>query len=390
MLMSPCFYRAADPWIIIMRIYFVSNMTDAPWGGSEELWNQAARRLAGQGHDVTASVVYWPELADKNLSLSEAGVKLQVRRPAPRPTLPQRILRKLAGSKLPKKNVMDDLDAAKPDLVVISHGGYLDGLAWMTHCLKRGIPYDAIVQCNHEGNWLTDEANEEAIAAYKGARRIYCVSYHNLALLKCQLAEALPQAMVVWNPCNVPREEPPAWPSEETWRLGCVARLDPLAKGQDVLLRVLGLPKWTERKIEVNFYGKGPWEANLRRLADHLEIPNVHFRGHVQGIRTVWETNHILILPSRVEGLPLSLVEAMLCARPAVVTDVGGNAEICLDGMTGYVAPAPTKELLGLAMERAWAARARWQGMGLAARQRALSLIPGDPVGDLCETIVSG
>ena len=37
--------------------------------------------------------------------------------------------------------------------------------------------------------------------------------------------------------------------------------------------------------------------------------------------------NHLLVLPSRAEGTPIALVEAMICARPAVVTDVGGNVE---------------------------------------------------------------
>jgi glycosyltransferase involved in cell wall biosynthesis len=373
---------------IPMRIYFVSNMTDAPWGGSEELWNQAARRLSNQGHKVTASVVYWPEMNQKNISLPIDGVALQVRRPEPRPSLPQRVLRKLTGARR-KKDVMADLDAARPELVVISHGGYLDGLKWMTHCLQRGISYDAIVQCNHEGCWLPDVDNEEAIAAYKGARRIYCVSKHNLTLLRCQLSEPLPQGEVVWNPFNASREEAPAWPEETTWKLGCVARLDPLAKGQDVLLRVLGLPQWRERKVEVNFYGKGPWEKNLRRLAAYLKVTNANFHGHITDMRDVWATNHLLILPSRVEGLPLSLVEAMLCARPAIVTDVGGNAEACLEGLTGYVAKAPTVELLAGAMEIAWDERERWRTMGEAARTRALSLVPADPVGDLCDKLLS-
>ncbi len=372
-----------------MRIYFVTNMTDAPWGGSEELWNQTARRLAAQGHEVIASVPYWPELAPQNLSLPSAGVKLQVRRPEPKPTLSQRVLRKVTGRGARKKSVMNELDAAKPDLVVVSHGGYLDGLPWMLHCTRLGIPYDAIVQCNHEGCWLPDRDNEEAIAAYKGARRIYCVSHHNLNLLRCQLAANLPQGEVVWNPCNVPREESPYWPDEKIWKMACVARLDPLAKGQDILLRVLGKSQWRDRNIEVNFYGKGPYELNLRRLADYLKLTNVHFHGHVKNIREVWAANHLLVLPSRVEGLPLSLVEAMLCSRPAVVTDVGGNTEICNDGKVGFVAKAPTVDLLSEALETAWVNREGWVGRGLAARKRALSLVPADPVGDLCAKITS-
>ena len=96
----------------------------------------------------------------------------------------------------------------------------------------------------------------------------------------------------------------------------------------------------------------------------------------------------MLVLPSRAEGLPLALVEAMLCARPAVVTDVGGNAELCVDGETGFVAAAPAVSLLEQTLERAWNHRHEWQSMGTAARTRAERLIPIDPIGDFCREIL--
>jgi len=66
------------------------------------------------------------------------------------------------------------------------------------------------------------------------------------------------------------------------------------------------------------------------------------------------------------------LVEAMLCGRPAVVTDVGGNTEWIEDGRTGFVAEAPTAKSFGAALERAWLAQADWQKMGIQGRKKAL------------------
>ena len=51
------------------------------------------------------------------------------------------------------------------------------------------------------------------------------------------------------------------------------------------------------------------------------------FHGHVSDVRGIWYDNHLLVLPSRCEGTPISLVEAMIWGHPAVVTGVGGNAE---------------------------------------------------------------
>jgi glycosyltransferase involved in cell wall biosynthesis len=140
--------------------------------------------------------------------------------------------------------------------------------------------------------------------------------------------------------------------------------------------------------VKVNFYGAGPFEEGLRGLVERLQLQNVRFRGHVSDVQGIWQENHILVLPSRFEGLPLALVEAMLCARPAVVTDVGGNAELCVDGETGFVTAAPAVSLLEHTLEHAWKHRHEWQSMGTAARARAERLIPIDPVGDFCREIL--
>jgi glycosyltransferase involved in cell wall biosynthesis len=137
----------------------------------------------------------------------------------------------------------------------------------------------------------------------------------------------------------------------------------------------------------MNFFGEGPHELALRRLADMLQLKQVHFRGHVSDIEAIWEQHHMLVLPSRYEGLPLVLVEAMWCGRPAVVTEVAGNAEVCVDNETGFVAPAPTVPLLADTLQRAWDRREDWQRMGQAARARAESQIPRDPIGVFAERL---
>lgn len=64
-------------------------------------------------------------------------------------------------------------------------------------------------------------------------------------------------------------------------------------------------------------------------------------------------------MPSRFEGLPLAMVEAMLCARPVVATDVAGHAEIIEDGVTGFLADAPTAGSMAAALERFGSGAAR-------------------------------
>jgi glycosyltransferase involved in cell wall biosynthesis len=277
----------------------------------------------------------------------------------------------------------------KPDLVIVSQGGIDDGVVWLEFCHCAGLPSVSVVQANNEQWWPADNLRNEMSSGYRSARKVFCVSRHNLELLERQLGESLPNAGLVWNPVNVPTGQPPAWPNEDgVWKLACVARLDPAAKGQDLLFQALAQAKWRERPLEVNLFGEGQSEHGLKKLASHLQIKNIHFRGHVPDVRQIWEDNHMLVLPSRYEGLPLALVEAMWCGRPVLVTNVGGNAEMCVDGQTGFVASAPAASLLEETLERAWNFRTAWQGMGMAGRTRAEQLIPKDAVGVFCEQLL--
>jgi glycosyltransferase involved in cell wall biosynthesis len=185
---------------------------------------------------------------------------------------------------------------------------------------------------------------------------------------------------VVPNPFNVPHAGELPWPAAGAEvRLACVARLEVLDKGQDVLLRVLALPKWRARPLHLSFFGSGGDEPALREMAVLLGLrERVTWAGQVPDMTAVWASHHALVLASRFEGLPLALVEAMLCGRPAVATDAGGTAELLVDNETGFLAAAPTVAAFDEALERAWARRAEWPVLGRAGAARARAQVPPD------------
>ncbi|MGD0905253.1 MAG: glycosyltransferase family 4 protein [Terracidiphilus sp.] len=370
-----------------MKFAFISTMTGAPWGGSEELWSQSASLLQQEGHQVVASVVWWPRLSPKVLALAQRGIEIIVQ-PNPLLRWPVRLWRNLKQRVGFKVSDFEWLLRRDFDLVVISQGCNFDGLEWMKFCEGMSLPFAVIIQSNSEVYWPNDQRGAEMALGYRAARKVFCVSRHNLELLNCQIGESLSNAEVVWNPFNVPTDRPPAWPKENgVWKMACVGRLEPVAKGQDLLLQVLSQTKWRERPLEVNFYGAGTCEQNLKKLAARLQVSNLHFRGHVAEVQNIWKENHLLVMPSRIEGLPLALVEAMWCARPAVVTDVGGSAEICMDGETGFLVAAPAVGLLEQALEAAWDRRHSWESMGKAARDRVEKLVPRNAIGDFCNQL---
>jgi glycosyltransferase involved in cell wall biosynthesis len=132
--------------------------------------------------------------------------------------------------------------------------------------------------------------------------------------------------------------------------------------------------------VSVSFFGAGVNGQALRDLAVRLGAGHVTFHGHVGDVASIWATHHALVLPSRTEGLPLALVEAMMCGRFGIVTSEGGTAEIVEDGRTGFVAAAARVAEFDAAMERAWAVRDEWPSIGLAAGTAVRTLVPADPI----------
>jgi glycosyltransferase involved in cell wall biosynthesis len=166
--------------------------------------------------------------------------------------------------------------------------------------------------------------------------------------------------------------------------------LEPQAKGQDIALQVLSQEKWRTRPVQLTFYGSGPQEQGLKALVEMLGLEaKVHFAGHVSDVQAIWGRNHALLLPSRYEGLPLALVEAMLCNRVPIVTAVAGNPDVVCDGVSGFLAEAPTVRHLDEAMERAWDQRTNWQAMGEVAGERIRQLVPQDPAADFAARLLT-
>jgi glycosyltransferase involved in cell wall biosynthesis len=369
-----------------MRIAMVSSMEGVPWGGSEELWSQAALHLASQGHQVFVSVKGFSSVPRRIQQLQESGIPVHFRSRNPK-SFVNRLLDDLTASIAWRRQRWERrrwLRSVRPDFVCVSDGAISGGLSWMQDCEYLHIPHVSIGQANNEGWWPSDREAAALRSSFAKAKQCFFVSRANQALFEDQISMRLPNAQVVWNPFNVPWDTAQVWPGLDTtdnmWSLACVARISPSAKGQDILVRTLALPHWRERNLRVDFVGKGEWEVGLRSMVDEAKLSHkFRFLGQVDNMVPIWETHHALILASRFEGLPLAVVEAMLCYRPVIATAVAGTPEVVVDGMTGYLASAPTVPLLDAALQRAWDQRDRWMEIGAAAGSEIRKQIPRDP-----------
>lgn len=95
-----------------------------------------------------------------------------------------------------------------------------------------------------------------------------------------------------------------------------------------------------------------PASVTAEEAASWNNEPGVRWLGHVDDISGLWARAHIAVLPSRREGLPLSLLEAAACGRAMVATDVPGCRDIVIADETGLLVPLDDPAALADAIER--------------------------------------
>jgi glycosyltransferase involved in cell wall biosynthesis len=106
-------------------------------------------------------------------------------------------------------------------------------------------------------------------------------------------------------------------------------------------------------------------------LAVWKKRAHVSFLGHVADVRDVWHRAHIAVLPSRREGLPLSLLEAAACGRPLVATDVPGCREVARPNVNALLVPPENAAALADAIALLAGDAELRQRFGAAGRQLA-------------------
>ncbi len=268
----------------------------------------------------------------------------------------------------------------KPDLVVINQGGNTGGIDLMEFCISNKIKFITISNAANESKWPTDELNKRLSKALPEALINYYVSKANIRLTEIQIGQKINNSKILMNPFNVDYDNDIIYPEvKDNYNIASVARFEFYAKGQDILFQVLNEKKWRERNLIINLYGKGEHNYSVRKLIDYFKIEKINLPGHISP-EEIWKNNHALILTSRYEGLPLALIEAMLCKRTGIVTNVSGIPEVMIDNEIGFMAKAPLPEFVDEAMERAWSRRAEWKEIGIKANNYIKTLIVKDPV----------
>ncbi|MFQ5461016.1 MAG: glycosyltransferase [Phycisphaerae bacterium] len=130
-----------------------------------------------------------------------------------------------------------------------------------------------------------------------------------------------------------------------------VGRLD-VVKGLDVLLKAL---ERLRQRVDAHLLlaGEGAYRVPLERLAATLRLTDqVHFLGVRSDVTALLRSTEVFAFPSRTEGLPNALLEAMACGCSIVTTDVPGCRDLITHERTGLLVPFDDPDLLSQALLR--------------------------------------
>jgi glycosyltransferase involved in cell wall biosynthesis len=367
-----------------MNIGIISTVRGYGWAGSEELWYECAVLAAKSGHRATACLHDDLQSPGHLESLKTLGVKIRrwqtfgFSRLVPlkerlAPSFPERWLRQF-------------------DVILVSVGSILDVfyVPGLLEALKKtAVPHVWLCQFNAECFAISASQRRDLREFAQTCAGCCFVSKQNLELTERQLAMKMPMARVMSNPIRKMLPDPLPWPEDEVVRLACVARFEVLWKGQDLMLEILSGPQWMKRSWTLSFFGEGPDLDHLKNSVGFFGLgKRVEFCGYVRELETIWRNHHLMVLASRGEGLPLAILEAMMCGRPVVTTDVGGNREILQDEVTGFIAETATPLSFGQTLERAWVGQSRWKLMGQTAHLRAKEAAGYNPALKLMEFLM--
>jgi glycosyltransferase involved in cell wall biosynthesis len=155
--------------------------------------------------------------------------------------------------------------------------------------------------------------------------------------------------------------------------VGTVGRLVE-AKAYDFLMEVAAIVCAARPDVRFVLVGKGHLERDLLKLRDSLGLADrVTFLGARSDIPEILSAVDIYVITSRREGLPITLLEAMMAAKPVIATSIGGIPEVLEDRGDGILVPSGDRQAMADAILALAADPGRRDALGRRAREKAIA-----------------
>src|SRR5580698_4842751 len=136
-------------------------------------------------------------------------------------------------------------------------------------------------------------------------------------------------------------------------RVVLVGNMTSEVKGHRVLINAAAIIVRELQDVRFGLVGDGAYRKQFEAQVGELGLErHFLFLGRREDVPEILTACDIAVLPSKTEGLPNALLEYLAAGLPTVASNVGGNAEIVKDGVTGLQVPPDNAELLATAVLR--------------------------------------
>ncbi|MEQ8765243.1 MAG: glycosyltransferase [Planctomycetota bacterium] len=172
------------------------------------------------------------------------------------------------------------------------------------------------------------------------------------------------------DPVDVARVRRELGLSESSVVIGTIGRLDPIKSHAELIRSFRVIAERDDRRTLV-IIGSGPEAEALRAVREECGLErSVLLPGERREIAPYLAAFDLFVLPSKSEGMPVALIEAMAASKASVSMDVGGVGEVVRDGVEGRVTPPADWRAFEEAVELVLGDAATREAMGRRARQR--------------------
>ncbi len=375
-------------------ILFISLMNSDSWGGSEELWYSAALYSIERNYKV-GCLVYEDDGKQLKLKrLENAGAKIYW---IPNKGKQKRSLKEKIENKINKKinvpNFLKSVPFETYDHVVINQGEFELGYSTWKNVWERLDNYSLLFH-NYRAN---QEIGHKSLTRLKTwmqhASKNFFASARICHLLERMMNEKIPNAEVLINPITfTPSGAAKPWPllHNGNYVFVSVAALDTVRKAQDILIAGFAAPQWQNRNWELHLYGEGKDREKLQALIQQLKLEGrVFLNGHTKNVEQVLTTAHVLCQMTKMDAMPIVVMEAMACGRPVLASAVGDIPDWVEDGVSGFICTNASVDEVAGTLEKAWRVKNTWPQMGLDAFNAFEKKYPKHPARFFIERITA-
>jgi glycosyltransferase involved in cell wall biosynthesis len=288
--------------------------------------------------------------------------------------------------------------AMRPDILLFANCSPFSHIAAKAVAMRMGIPFiivegyaSPIPAVDQRIAWFVEQSTQ----GYANAAAVIAVSHETLDLLRRFYGLKADKGEVIHYGCRAefftPRDPAVRRSLRNEWNASpqdivCLtaARLERVKGWESLMTAIARLklrPAWNQ--LHFVWAGAGSLEPMLRKSIADLEIADrVHLLGWRTDIANLLDASDVFILPSRQEGMPLSIMEAMAKGLGVIASSIAGIPEEL--GTAGRLitaphgGPEPTAGQIASTLEQWTADPTLLQDLGKAAHERAQQMFRED------------